>query len=262
MLMAFAKTKARIDQYAKDKTWYWHLPLWLFGLYVFVELLGFHLGRPMSFILMIPYSFDFMLHEMAHIMTAWLPPIITAAAGSASELLLGALLVQGAFLFSNYFASIFCCLWMMLACESVGDYMADAIPQHIPLVSLGGAMSGSEQTIHDWHFVFGQLNLLDKSALIGHSFRVLGVLFGVFGILFSAWIMYKMAAAKDQKPKMTQEDLAVLKAAAAPSGMRANPSSPDGGVYPNAIKGSLVAKNVPPTPKSGPPDLGSPPPAS
>jgi len=194
-MVMLARTREHINQYAQDKLWYWHVPLWVFGLYLFISLLRFDLTRPMPFVVMVPYAFDFMLHEMAHILTAWLPPLMTAAAGSFSELLLGAVLVYGAFQLRNYFASLFCCVWCMLAFQSVGAYMADAVPQRIPLVSLGGALAGSENTIHDWNFVFGRLHMLGSSGLIGGTIRVLGVLIGLFGVVFSAWIMYRMAAA-------------------------------------------------------------------
>ncbi len=237
MVMVFAETKARIDKYAQDKVWYWHVPLWLFGLFVFIKLLGFDLAKPMPFVVAVPHSFDFMLHEFAHILTGWLPPLMTAAAGSFSELLLGGLLVYGAFKFRNYFASLFCCLWLMLACLSVGNYMADAVPQRIPLVSLGGAMSGSEQTIHDWHFIFGELHMLGASSLIGGTFRVIGILIGLFGLVFSAWIMYKMAVASDAKR---------VSDAANKMPTVANYQSGKASIYPNATKGALADRVEPP----------------
>ena len=244
--MAFAQTRAQIDQYVKDKTWYWYVPLWLFGLFGFVSLLGFDLTKPLPFVVMVPHAFDFMLHEFAHVFTAWLPPLVTAAAGSFSELLLGGLLVYGAFQFRNYFASLFCLLWLMLACMSVGSYMADALPQRIPLVSLGGAMTGSESVVHDWHFVFGQLGLLGSSSLIGNSVRVFGILAGAFGLIFAAWLIRKMAASPDKKP-MTKEDLEMLKAAAAGD-------KPKAQIYPKPIKGNLADDDKAPTnsnPKQG-----------
>ena len=234
MVMAFAQTKQRIDEYVKDKLWYWHLPLWLFGLYIFVMLLGFDLTKPLPFVVQIPHAFDFMLHEVSHIVTGWLPALLTAAAGSGSELLLGALFVWGAFRFGNYFATLFCCLWLMLACMSVGAYMADAVPQQIPLVSLGAALSGSDAATHDWHFIFGQLGMLGASGFIGGAFKVVGILVGLFGLSFSAWVMYKMGAAADARPAMTKEDLAQLKASVN------SKEAPTKAVYPTPLKGALA----------------------
>jgi hypothetical protein len=124
--MAFEYTKFSIDEYVKQKTWYWYLPAWLFGAYLFYQLLGFSYDRQMPFIVLVPYSFDFFLHEMAHIILGFLPSVLVAAAGSLSELSLGSLLIFGAFKTRGYFASLFCCLWFMLACVGAGSYMADA----------------------------------------------------------------------------------------------------------------------------------------
>jgi hypothetical protein len=190
-----AAFSASVREYVLGKEWYWYLPLWLFGAYIFVKLVGFNMLAGLPVALLIPYSFDFMLHEMAHIVTAFLPSVLTASAGSFSELLLGTGLVMGAFWFRNYFAAMFCCLWFDLTAQSAGTYMADAIPQHLPLVSLGGALSGQEP-VHDWHFVFGRLHMLGASACIGNGLRLVGHLVGLFGLLFAGWIMYRIAVAQ------------------------------------------------------------------
>src|SRR5690606_17777585 len=167
----------------------------------------------------------------------------------------------GAFFFKNYFASLFCFLWLMLACMSVGSYMADAVPQNIPLVSLGGALAGSEQAIHDWNFIFGKLGLLESSAFIGGATKGFGIASGLFGLIFSAWIMYKMAAARRSgqlKERMTAEELQQLKIAAARAGGQkpvsgSGPAAPapnpgQNPLYPTPVKGALsdTGKKDPP----------------
>lgn len=248
MIMVFAKTRADIDKYAKGKLWYWHLPLWLFGVYVFVELVGFNLIDPQPFVLAVPHSFDFILHEFAHVFTAWLPPLLAAVSGSAVELLLGGLLVYGAYQFRNYFASLFCCLWFMLTCMSVGSYMADAVPQKIPLVSLGGSIAGAQDVVHDWNFIFGELNMLDSSAFIGNSLRMFGIIVGLFGLVFSAWIIYKMAAAASAN-EPTESEKTLLKNAQVNNNSYLRDADGKGSIYPTATRGNLSH----PSPTEGPP---------
>jgi len=210
--MSISGIRQYVETYASGKLWYWYLPLWLLGLYAFFELFQFDMIKgQMPLILLIPYSFDFLLHEMAHIVTALLPAVLTASAGSLSELLLGTGLVVMAFWQRIYFVSLFCLLWLDLACQSAGTYMADAIPQQLPLVSLGGALSGQEP-IHDWHFVFGQLDLLPASAFIGNSLRFIGVVCGLFGVLFSAWVMYKISQAPRWAATQDEAALAIAHA--------------------------------------------------
>jgi hypothetical protein len=185
-----------MDRYLRGKKWYLYLPVWLLGLYIFINLLKFNPSQPLPFIINVAQSFDFFMHEMAHIFTAFLPAILTAAAGSMSELLLGVFLVWGAFKWKTYFTSLIASLWFMLACQSVGIYMADARAQQLSLFSLGAALSGSDKATHDWNFVFGRLNLLPYDTLIGGTVRWIGVVVGFLGLCFSAWLIFKMAIAE------------------------------------------------------------------
>jgi hypothetical protein len=191
--MAFAYTKIQIDEYVKGKKWYWYLLPWIFGLYIFVKLLSFDPNEQMNFFIGIAQAFDFFLHEMAHILTAFLPAILTASAGSLSEIFLGIMLIVTAFKTKGYFAVMICALWFMLACQSAGIYMADARAQRLELVSLGGAISGSDTATHDWNFVFGKLHILPLDTFIGGTVRGIGILVGLAGLVFAAWLLIKMA---------------------------------------------------------------------
>jgi hypothetical protein len=196
MVMAFSTLAADVDAYVQGKTWYWYVPLWLLGAYIFVGLLGFNPNEQMPFLISIAHAFDFFLHEMAHILTGFLPAVMTAAAGSFSELLLGTLLLVMAYKQRSYFALLIASLWFMLACQSAGAYMADAQEQKMQLVSLGGALAGSDQAIHDWSFVFSQLHILGFGSLIGTSVRIVGAIVGLMGLAFTGWLIYKMATSK------------------------------------------------------------------
>jgi hypothetical protein len=213
--MNFANMRQQVDQYVKGKTWYWYVPVWLLGLYIFVHLLGYDPNQPLPLVIAVGQSFDFFLHEMAHIVTGFLPPILTAAAGSFSELLLGAALVFGAFKTRSYMTSLICCLWFMLACQSAGTYMADARAQRLDLVSLGAMLSGSDEATHDWHFVFGQLHILGLDTFIGGSVRFIGIVVGLTGLIFSGWVIYMMYQSRaEPKPLTDEESRIVLEAAA------------------------------------------------
>jgi len=189
-------SKTDIATYVKGKKWYYYLPVWLFGLYLFIKLLQFDPNKQLPFIISIAQAFDFFLHEMAHIVTAFLPAVLTASAGSLSEILLGTILVVFALKSKAYFTSLICSMWFMLACQSAGTYMADARAQKLSLVSLAGALSGSDTAMHDWHFVFGKLHILQFDTLIGGTVRAVGDLVGLAGLVFTGWLMYQMATKK------------------------------------------------------------------
>jgi hypothetical protein len=231
--MAFVQTKANINTYLESKKWPYYLPLLFLGIYIFIAVLGFDPNKQAKLIIMPAQSLDFALHEFAHIFTAFLPSLITAASGSLSELLLGAGLVFGAFKTRCYFASLICCLWFMLACQSAGIYMADARAERLNLVSLGGALSGTDKATHDWHFVFDKLHILSLDRLIGNTVRGFGIIVGLAGIIFAVGLMYAMAT-QTKKP-LVNEDKKELHT-----------------LYPTATKGPL-ASITPDKDQSGPP---------
>ena len=240
--MSIAGTRQRIEDYAVGRSWFWYLPLWLFGLYLFFQIVGYGPGRQLALPVLIASSFDFALHEIAHIVTALLPSLLTAAAGSLSELLLGCLLVFVAFRTRGYFASLFCCLWLMLACQSVGIYMADARAQRLDLVSLGAALSGSDTAEHDWHFIFGQFHLLGMDTFIGGMVRFIGILVGLAGLIFALWLMYKMATTGGRPKRLDPQESMMLEVAAAEARRTAPSQHPKSSapLYPTPSTGPLA----------------------
>lgn len=214
--MALHALGTRLDDYLAGKSWYWYVLPWLFGLYLFTQLLDFELGGEAgSFFVLVMQSVNFFLHEMAHLVAVFLPDIMTAAAGSGSELLLGLGLIIGGFLGRTYFASLFGFLWFMLATQSTADYMADAASQNLPLVSFGGG-----DPIHDWNFIFQKLGLLEHSELIANMVRFSGIIAGLFGLGFALYLIVRMyltrrEAASRARMAALREEIAARKQTAA-----------------------------------------------
>ena len=232
-------TREQINQYLVGKRWYWYLVPLLIGFYIFLKLLDFSPDQPASILIMPAESLDFTLHELMHIFTAWLPSIITAASGSLSELLLGLGLIIGAVKTRCYFALMICCLWFMLASQSAGIYMADARSQKLNLVSLGAALSGSDKAQHDWNFVFGKLHILGLDTTIGFLVRAVGVLVGLFGIVFASWLLLKMTRTDDKaQPSEKEKELLGTTQSLTGAQPTANHVVPNS-LYPTAVKGAL-----------------------
>ena len=153
-----------------------YIPLWLFFVYLFIQILGFEQSINTNIFLTGLYFILFGVHEASHIVFIFLPSIITAAAGSLGEIIFAGLIVISAFRAKAFFAGIFGMLWLMLAMTSAGNYMADARVQSMPLVGPG------ENPQHDWNFVFGQLGWLDMDTTIGAIVRIVGDAIGVAGL--------------------------------------------------------------------------------
>ena len=165
------------------------LPLWLyiimwgFFAYIFVSLLSFKAEDPNNIVLTGMYFVDFGVHEASHIVMAWAPPVITAAAGSIGEVSFTVLLLIAAFRGKAYFAAVFTGLWVMLGFMSAGRYMADARTQALPLIGPG------ETVQHDWNFVFSQLGWLNADTIIGGTVAGIGILVGVASLLFGLYLI-------------------------------------------------------------------------
>lgn len=236
------RIRDNLDTYVQNKPWQWYVPFWFFAAYIFIKLFDFELGEPApSFFILIAQSLNFFLHEIAHLITAFLPHIFVALAGSLAEILLGLTLIITAFAVRSYYASVFCFLWFMLAMFSVADYIGDARSQSLPLVSFGGG-----DPIHDWNFILTQLNLLTHDTLIANLTRGIGIFAGAFGLVFSGWLLIRMIHAKSESKRQAEIKETMNKIAAKTPAERDNKPFMNGSLYPDATKGRLADKSDPP----------------
>ena len=150
---------------------------WVFLLYLYIQILGFYQGDITNPLLGVLYFVLFGVHEAAHIVAVFLPPVVTAAAGSLSEIVFTGLMLLAALKARAFFVASFALLWVMLAFTSAGRYMADAIAQSMPLMGPG------QNPQHDWNFVFTQLGWLENSVMIGDVVRIVGYGIGAIGLL-------------------------------------------------------------------------------
>ena len=167
-----------------------YVALLAFFIYLYFQIFYFTTEGSPNLLLIGLYFIEFGVHEASHMVFAFLPPIFTAAAGSIGEVSFTALLAYAGFRAKSYFAGIFGLLWVMLAMNNAGRYMADARAQQLQLIGL------SDHPIHDWNFVFGQLGWLQADTTIGGTVRVLGDVIGTAGILLGAYLIITMFTAR------------------------------------------------------------------
>ncbi|MBL8159096.1 hypothetical protein JNJ66_01430 [Candidatus Saccharibacteria bacterium] len=173
------------DQKNLSSLW-WYIPLWGFFVYMFISILSFGPQGTDNIAVNVMQTIDFGIHETSHLAVGFFPPIIVALAGSMGEIMVGGLMTFAGFHSKNRFAGIFGMLWLMLACHSVGTYIADARAQQLQLVGPGADPK------HDWHFILEQWNMLPADTAIGASVRGLGSLIGLAGLLLGLWIIIQM----------------------------------------------------------------------
>lgn len=177
------------------------LPTWLYVigwfafLYLYVLLLSFSATAPNNIVVSGMYFVNFGVHEASHMAVGFLPQIWVAMAGSAGELGFTLLLLYATRKGKAYFASAFAGLWIMLALRSAGIYMSDARSQVLNLIGPG------EVAIHDWNYVFGQLNLLSYDTIIGGTFSAIGNVVGFLALCYGAYLIYS----KHNKPSKNSD---------------------------------------------------------
>lgn len=178
-----------------DRSMLWlYVPLAVFFIYLYINVLGFNQTQNNNLFLGGMYFVEFGVHEASHFAFAFLPAVFTAAAGSLGEVAFTMLLAYACFRAKAYFAASFSLIWVALAMNSAGNYMADARAQAMPLIGAG------PDPIHDWHFVFSQLGWLSADAAIGGTVRVLGDLIGLVGIIIAvSWIVQMASMTKASK---------------------------------------------------------------
>lgn len=175
-------------QYEKQKKFmplplWTYVCLWLFFVYLHVCIVQFQVEQSSNLFIGGLYFVEFGVHEASHLAVAFLPSIFVAAAGSFGEIAFTLLIVFAAWKAKSYFAVIFGALWVALAMNSVGRYMADARAQQLPLIGPG------ETVQHDWNFVFTQLGWLNADTIIGTAVRGLGDVIGLAALGFGLWLL-------------------------------------------------------------------------
>jgi hypothetical protein len=131
---------------------------------------------------------DLGFHELGHLLTSWLPPIVTASMGSGTQLLVPIGLAAYFLVIRGDLAGGGVCLaWAATSAYDVAVYVADAPYERLPLI--GGD--------HDWAFVLGELNLIDHAGAIAAALKVLGVLLLAGGIACCALGRHRSRARED-----------------------------------------------------------------
>ena len=112
---------------------------------------------------------DLLIHEAGHFFFGFFGQFIRMAGGTLMQIALPSLLVWS-FLANSYRTGAQIALfWLGHNFLNISVYAADARSRALPL--LGGNRSG-----HDWHYLLGQLGILEYDAAVGYFFVALAVI--------------------------------------------------------------------------------------
>jgi hypothetical protein len=134
---------------------------------------------------------DLGFHELGHLVFAWAPQLVMFAMGSGTQLLVPIGLAAYFLVVRRDLAGGGLCLaWAATSAYDVAVYVADAPYERLALI-------GGE---HDWAFVLGQLNLIDRAGAIAAGLKTLGVLLllAAIGCCVVGWMRSRDAVGPDE----------------------------------------------------------------
>ena len=147
---------------------------------------------PLRFI----HGIDLVIHEAGHTIAFFLPRFLYVLAGSALQVILPAVCAW-TFLKQRQPGSFAVALfWTGESVTDVAIYMADAKKLALPLL-------GGDSTGHDWHYLLGQLGLLNRAQGLGRLTFGLGIVIITIslGILANETYRAWQRAAKPADPR-------------------------------------------------------------
>jgi hypothetical protein len=121
-------------------------------------------------------NIDLVIHEAGHFFFSLFGKFIYTLGGSLMQIILPAI-IAGFFLRNNYRTGVqFSLLWLGQNLINISVYAADARAQKLPLL-------GGNKVYHDWHYLLGELNILEHDQAAGYTF------FGAAILIFTTAIL-------------------------------------------------------------------------
>lgn len=119
---------------------------------------------------------DLVIHEAGHIFFYFFGKFIYTAGGSLMQIILPSIIVF--YFFKTYYKTgvQFSLLWLGQNLINISVYAADARARKLPLL-------GGNRVYHDWHYLLGELNILEYDQTVGIIFVVFAVIIFIIAIL-------------------------------------------------------------------------------
>jgi hypothetical protein len=119
---------------------------------------------------------DLVIHEAGHIFFMFFGSFIHSAGGTLMQIILP-LLIAWYFFRNSYRLGVqISLLWLGQNFINISVYAADARARVLPL--LGGNKAG-----HDWHYMLGELNILEYDQTVGYFFWGISILVFITALL-------------------------------------------------------------------------------
>lgn len=111
---------------------------------------------------------DLVFHEAGHVIFGFFGEFIGILGGSLMQLLIPAVVVAYFFMHRQPYSAAVTLFWVAQSLFNVSVYAKDARTRVLPLL-------GGEDTLHDWNYLLGRLNLLNWDQAVGNVIYVVGL---------------------------------------------------------------------------------------
>lgn len=122
-----------------------------------------------------PYQWHFIdgvnliIHEAGHLIFSFFGEFIMIAGGSLFQVIMPALFVGYFWYNEKYYSAALVLFWVGESILNVSVYAGDAVALQLPLL-------GGQDSVHDWNYLLGSLNLLTATAKIAGAIRLIGTI--------------------------------------------------------------------------------------
>jgi len=124
------------------------------------------------------------IHEGGHLLFGWLGETLGLWGGTLLQLIVPALLAASFVVRRELPGTAFCTFAFFHSLTGVATYMADALRQELPLVTVGAP---ADEAQHDWVRIFSSLGVLPHAIQIGDATRLIAWAGMVGSVLWLVW---------------------------------------------------------------------------
>ena len=112
---------------------------------------------------------NLVINEAGHLIFRPFGEFMMIAGGSLFQVIMPALFVGYFWYHAKYYSAALVLFWVGESILNVSVYAGDAVTLQLPLL-------GGQDSLHDWNYLLGSLNLLPATATVAGGIRLLGTL--------------------------------------------------------------------------------------
>lgn len=120
---------------------------------------------------------NLIFHEAGHIIFSPFGEFVKILGGSIMQILIPLIIFIYFHINNQRFSASIILFWFSQSIINVSIYAKDAIFMDLPLI-------GGENVIHDWNYIFSNLNILEYSSKVSYYITLIAIIFYILAIIY------------------------------------------------------------------------------